>query len=586
MHLRFHIAALAAALLLSSCSDDPVRTPGAPNALYQTATVEMYASDINAVWGRSADDLYVSGDAFLHFDGSEWRPIELPQRNSTFRSIWEDPTGDINVVGSDGMYRYDGSQWERILVPRYLKEWWSSPDGQLFVLDFSRSIVRYDGAVWTELDSLPSIEGDIYINDSYYALAGDAADNIFAVGAMGTIAHFDGSSWSAASYRDQITFEYAWKISNGPLYLSSWNDTLYAFDGAGVTAVDLGVPFRTRELSGNASNIFVSGWDDSRGCWGLITLEGTQWQSIACMGNVSSSYCAWRAPTGEAFVGARNGLLRIDGGEITTPLGSSIDRGDYFADIWGSEEDGLFAVGYRAVRYVDGEWSDLHKESITMEPAYAVWGTSARDLWAVGRRMILHYDGASWAWVSSANQKDMEGVWANKKEVLAVGSDGTIMRSDHETWEVMPSPTTTPLTAVWGWDGGAFAAGWEGIILRYDGTSWKTEESPVSWTILDLFGFGANDVFAVGTNPFEVCHFNGREWLPQDTGLYVGTDNRSIWGTSGDNLFVLNAIGGIIHYDGSSWTPLPRYAGGLSSLWGTDRGDLFVAGGGIFRYSR
>jgi hypothetical protein len=246
----------------------------------------------------------------------------------------------------------------------------------------------------------------------------------------------------------------------------------------------------------------------------------------------------------------------------------------------------VYAVGYRAFRYFGGEWTNLNKEAITIEPAYSIWGTSARDLWAVGRSMILHYDGTTWSWESSANQREMAGVWASKEEVIAVGSSGTIMRSDRETWEVMPTPTTNHLTTVWGCEGGAFAAGWEGTILRYDGSSWKIEESPVSWTILDLFGFSMHDVYAVGTNPFEVCHFNGREWIPQDTGLYRGTDNRAIWGTSGDNLFVLDAMGAIIHYDGRSWTPLPRYAGGLSSLWGAEQGDLFVAGGGILRYQR
>lgn len=582
------ISALAAVFALSSCSDDPVGIPGAANTNYRTVSLEHYGSSISAVWGRTASDIYASGDVLTHYDGATWEPVELPSSLpsyvSGFDAMWEGPPDVLNGLVRNALYRYDGDGWTYVYIPVYAAGIWGGTDGQVVVMDYDGRVQRLEGTSWVEVDSLPPIDNNEYYLNDYSDLAGEAPDNLYAVGANGTIAHFDGSVWTTTRFGSR-TFYSAWKVPSGPLYVSSESDSLFAYDGTTLTTVDTGPSFRVYDVFGDASNVYINGIDDSRHCRGIQIREGAQWRSLMC--DEFSSYCAWSAPTGETFLGKGNGLWRIEGDQQTLELGTDFEGGYQFADMWGSPEDGVFVVGTRALRYYNGEWTDLRKQDLTEETAYSISGTSAHDLWAVGSRMILHFDGDGWTWVSGADQHTMLSVWASDQEVLAVGYDGTIMRRKHDTWEKMPTNTTYGLSAVWGWDGGAFAAGEDGVILRYDGKEWKIEDSPVGWHIFDLFGFGSDDVYAVGANPFEICHFNGSEWIPQDTELFAPNgDNMSIWGTSSRNLFVANRNGHVLHFDGSTWTPLPRYTTSLSCVWGAGEGDVLVGGGGILRLHR
>jgi len=179
----------------------------------------------------------------------------------------------------------------------------------------------------------------------------------------------------------------------------------------------------------------------------------------------------------------------------------------------------------------------------------SVWGSGATDVWAVGACMgapwsspILHWDGTAWSG-SSLPDMQLSGVW---------GSGAS------DVWAVGSSTTTAGVQ--------------EEVIVHYDGHSWSTafEYSPpapvvkseyaVDKILSSVWGSGPDDVWSVGS----VCTYWG------DYGGY-GTSN----GVDCDE--------SILHFDGASWTASPSRPGALSGVWARNACDVWAVGQGLIK---
>ena len=70
-----------------------------------------------------------------------------------------------------------------------VQEMWGSSGSDVFCVGSMGMIVHYDGSTWTEMTSGTS--------EPLYGIWGSAWDNVYAVGESGTLLHYDGSIWSA-----------------------------------------------------------------------------------------------------------------------------------------------------------------------------------------------------------------------------------------------------------------------------------------------------------------------------------------------------------------------------------------------------
>ena len=68
--------------------------------------------------------------------------------------------------------------------------------------------------------------------------------------------------------------------------------------------------------------------------------------------------------------------------------------------------------------------------------------------------------------------------------------------------------------------------------------------------ILDVWGSGANNVFAVGTRG-EILRFNGTTWSTMTSG--TSTNLFGVWGAASDDVYAVGANGVILHFDGTAW---------------------------------
>jgi uncharacterized repeat protein (TIGR01451 family) len=98
-----------------------------------------------------------------------------------------------------------------------------------------------------------------------------------------------------------------------------------------------------------------------------------------------------------------------------------------------------------------------------------------------------------------------------------------------------------------------------------------------------VWGTSGSDVFAVGSDG-TILHYDGTTWSPMSSGTTKGL--RGVWGSSGSDVFAVGSDGTILHYDGSDWNPMSNPGGYHYAVWGSSGIDVFVVGnnGSIVHY--
>jgi len=128
-------------------------------------------------------------------------------------------------------------------------------------------------------------------------------------------------------------------------------------------------------------------------------------------------------------------------------------------------------------------------------------------------------------------------------------------------------------------DGGSEEDGYDdGYIWRYDGANWRMSASAPRG-LKGVWGTSASDVFAVGVAGL-ILHYDGSSWSPMPSG--ATTSLNVVWGSSSTDVFAAgyDEVGSaivILHYDGSAWSEMTSYPGWYARrIWGSSDRDVFV----------
>jgi hypothetical protein len=135
------------------------------------------------------------------------------------------------------------------------------------------------------------------------------------------------------------------------------------------------------------------------------------------------------------------------------------------------------------------------------------------------------------------------------------------------------------LSAVWGsGPGDVFVVGGtpqQGEVYHFDGLNWRVMDVPAVPLLVWVFGFGPDDVFAVGEGG-GVIHYDGTSWRSLPSG--TGEDLWGVWGWANNDLWIVGGTVGtglplILHYDGATFQQVPappndRSATSLFKVWG------------------
>lgn len=110
-----------------------------------------------------------------------------------------------------------------------------------------------------------------------------------------------------------------------------------------------------------------------------------------------------------------------------------------------------------------------------------------------------------------------------------------------------------------------------------------TPATPTAWRV-ELFAAGFGRVW--GASPDAVQLSGGPYTLTPDGSTYRihptggGASVTGLWGTAGDDVFATLLDGGLVHYDGTGWSPVLKSELPLRAIWGSGPGDIYAVGDG------
>jgi hypothetical protein len=162
----------------------------------------------NGVWGTATRLVFAVGydrgsATVAQYDGAgsmQWNAAAIggPFATAKLDAVWGSGTADVYAVGLRGtsttsptIIHFDGATWSAvpttITVLDVFSVWGSGPS-DVFTGGPGR-IIHFDGGSWSEMPTPPSD-----LSNSINAIAGSSADDVFAVGKLGTIWHYTGAN--------------------------------------------------------------------------------------------------------------------------------------------------------------------------------------------------------------------------------------------------------------------------------------------------------------------------------------------------------------------------------------------------------
>jgi hypothetical protein len=465
------------------------------------------------------------------------------------------------------------------------------------------------------------------------AVWGTADDNVWLVGALGTVLHWNGTALESVSSGTKDYFNGVWGSSATDVWAVAYSGTVLHGDGTVGGWTDRSpkngaLPAVTSHLYGvwgNGPNdvwaVGASGtvvhWNGTAAAW-----EDRSPKNDARFTDVYGSLTAllfgvWGSGPDVWVVGDGGTVLRWDGDRWES-LGKTGGLTNVTATLRGvcaSGPDDVWAVGYGftasgAVGYVlhrDGSgWADVTASMPAAPPDLYSVRCIGNEVWAAGGSgAILHRDAAgSWS-AASSGTNGLYGLWGSgTSDLWAVGVYGTILRGNGTDWTSLWSGVTTqPLNGFWAsGPNDAWAVGNVGTILHWDGSAWSKVQSgtspPVLPKDLDLFavwGSSATDVWVVGGGVIPgtpnaaatgvILHWDGTgEWKDfsynSGNALVVQAYLRVVSGSSPTDVWAAGAAGSsvILHYNGQGWTVLDSnllFGSNCTRLWSSAPNDAW-----------
>ncbi|AKV02428.1 hypothetical protein AKJ09_09091 [Labilithrix luteola] len=320
--------------------------------------------------------------------------------------------------------------------------------------------------------------GTLDLRTRINVVRGRSPSDVWAAGVHGSLAHFDGTSWTMSDVGTKETLNALWLRDSDELALVS----MFSVYTRGLTAVDAGADASAPSAGGWTSvgappapenfveffhaQTFQSAWAPSdaewlwcatvetasgtsqphNGLWRIHIAPATNQPEIAAafpVGTCSVLPCQTMTSIHGASaddlwaVGYTGATVHIQNAQSDTPTMTAFDSKTWVGleGVWAASATEAWAVGGAGViRHWTGgaaSW-EIVSDVPTTETLRAVWGTSPTDIWAVGdASVVLHYDGKAWSQVTVAGTGDrrpnLYTVWTATPGHVWIGGDGVLL---------------------------------------------------------------------------------------------------------------------------------------------------------------
>jgi hypothetical protein len=504
MHKTLFAAALVA--LLTCCSSSSSSTDAGDVAGNDAPDVPGDAPEDERGPDAPADDADLADGVHVDVPGDKDAVEDTAGPASAYTILPLAPTGDIQSI-------------------------WGWDDTAIAVGN-GGAILRRQGSFWTPMDS-PT-------KNDLFGVFGVAAEDVYAVGAKGTILHWDGAAW--------VVVEPSADLPENPQYNAVWGQEghLYVVGNGGL-------------VLHKADDVWKK--EDSAVTYDLLSVYGASLLDV--------------------YVGARGGtvLRRIGGAWSATQVaGGSIGlhalAGLSGNELWAGGDQGTIVV------YEEVQWVPKLSNDVAARTLHAAWALSESDVWFVGEAgAVVHSEGTKWNLAEVAGpyfkNHGFYGLWGRTfpegVEALAVGQKGAMLRYDGETWADLSAAPAVDINDVAGLSADdALAVGNDGLLLAWNGSVWHGLDRVPGKDLTSVAAVG-NGYVAVASDG-SVVHVNGQVVAVEDT--LIDATLRGVCAGPG----VVVAVGekGRIYEENKDggWDPIP--SGVFDSL-----SDCAVGDGGL-----
>jgi hypothetical protein len=319
----------------------------------------------------------------------------------------------------------------------------------------------------------------------------------------------------------------------------------------------------------------------------VVHFNGVNWETQSS-GEIYAPLSIHGATATDAMLVGRAGLaLHSTGGDWQTEdTNTPMDM----VHVWGTSAERYIAVGDDGFInvYSSGNWSPVF--GATSVDLNDLIGFADDDYYLVGNdATILHFDGFNFTSIPNLGFTftDYQAIWGESAEFVTVVGEKAVMSGTPGNLVKEVVPVETLWRAVWGTGDYRYVAGDFGKVMQFDGENWSNMVTKVEKPLLGIWGFGPDDVFAVGEES-TVIHWDGEEWETMVAPGGEDVDFIEVWGTGPDDVYIVadlpeadEPFGFLLHYDGSSWRiALAGTAADLRHVHGTAWNDAYAVGQG------
>jgi hypothetical protein len=281
-----------------------------------------------------------------------------------------------------------------------LRAVWGSGPSDVWAVGASGTIVHFDGSAWASVTS--------GVTENLTSVSGTGPDDAWTTGDGGSLLHWDGTSWSTSQDNESTGLLGVWAVAPGEVWA-------------------VGIDW-TGGSTGNGSGFVLHG-------------EGGAWQT-SDVGAASSLWTVWASGPEDVWFGgdgaSGGGVVVRGAGTPRSPFDLTTYAGPEVRGIWGDATNDVWVTPHEAavVHWDGAAWSSAASMPASAD-VFGATGTSSDDVWAVGAGgTAYHYDGRAWSASTTGTSALLAGAWSDSSgHVWAVGAE-VALRWDGHSWQL------------------------------------------------------------------------------------------------------------------------------------------------------
>lgn len=387
-------------------------------------------ADLQALWGSGPKDVYAVGNrgyegggAVVHYDGSSWE--ELPAPGKSLCGVWGSGPDAVWVAGKDerdrvALWRRSGSEWKAERVPAagtalalsgvsgkpvLLGAFDQARDKWMTFYTRTAFVIEQRGDLWERRDLLTT---STPIGRPGWGFFGDASGAAFLGGWWGVVGSVDSKGFRSSTGNDVMAMHLTgvWGTSPSDVVAVGAGGTMLHYDGKAWRPDPAGKGHDFNAIHG-ANGVLVASARDG----GLLVRTKGQWKALET-GTSEDLWSVWTSGE-ETFAAGNRGTIVRCAAEKCAPMETGtkveLDR------VWGRSATDVYVAGDRGTL--------LHFDGASWKMQAVPAGMDIRAIGSDGRGGVM-------ATTYNQTYLLRDGAWTKAAEgggwALSEGSDGEV----------------------------------------------------------------------------------------------------------------------------------------------------------------